>query len=516
MIQILEDTTVSSLLELFHTQDDTEETMEVTEKEHDFEDMSNLYNQDIKQFINSLPKSVNYNTILIEKVDCGTMTQNLITEVKTVTSGENIGADPDSIAREDIQKKKGEIFDTETLKYEIKKGKENLNNNPINEKKDESKMVSSRTPFFERTPNGKFVCFICKGEYNSRDGLQSHIRIKHDGVRFSCTQCDYTATRLKHLTDHKQTKHEGVMFKCDKCDLQSHNQNSIRDHKKRKHSGEIQENGSTGTKKLCPAETVRSVKPKTEVSTLILVNTLLNDILTDIWTKAANPPTKSFQFDRTVSSNKTLTSAFVVSGKLSKWQSMKCGECGKTTKTVKSLKKHITKNHLQLQQQCTHCYFVSNIKAAMNQHYRKKHRETIVSEAGVERFDYVQRSSESMSDTFWEREWGIIVLGRTREDAGVKIKDQEKKKYFPKKSEGTIPVHGVRKCQVNIKLLSKDDFKKHLYIGKERIIPSYSCNKCEEAFLQEIDLQKHTAISHLARLTCNVSDILRVRTRHHG
>ena len=78
-IQILEDTTVSSLLELFHTQDDTEETIEAIEKEPAFEDMSNLYKQDIKQFINSLPKSVNYNTILIEKVDCGTMTENLMT-----------------------------------------------------------------------------------------------------------------------------------------------------------------------------------------------------------------------------------------------------------------------------------------------------------------------------------------------------------------------------------------------------------------------------------------------------
>ena len=134
----------------------------------------------------------------------------------------------------------------------------------------------------------------------------------------------------------------------------------------------------------------------------------------------------------------------------------------------------------------------------------------------MERFDYAQRSSESMSDTFWEREWGILALGRTREDTGKKVKEQEKKKSFPKKSEGTISVHGVRKCQVNIGLLSKDDLRKHLDFGQERIVPSYSCNKCEEAFLQEIDLQKHTAISHLARLTCNVSDILRVRTRHHG
>ena len=153
----------------------------------------------------------------------------------------------------------------------------------------------------------------------------------------------------------------------------------------------------------------------------------------------------------------------------------------------------------------------------MNQHYRKKHKETIFAEAGVERFDYVHRSSESMSDTFWEREWGILTL---REEAGEKGNDQVKKrtyqKCFPKKSKGTIPVHGVRKCQVNIKLLSKDDLRMHLNFGHKLIVQSYICNKCEEDFPQEIDLQKHKAFSHLALLTCSVSDVLKIRNRHHG
>ena len=160
MIQTLEDTTVSSLLELFHTQDDTEETIEVIENEPAFEDMSNLYNKDIKQFINSLPKSLNYDTIFVKKVDCETMTENCMTEVKTVTNSEYIGADPDSIAEEDIKKKKGEILDTDNLKGETKNGEDHLDNDPINEKKDESKRFFTRTPLFERTSSGKFVCYI--------------------------------------------------------------------------------------------------------------------------------------------------------------------------------------------------------------------------------------------------------------------------------------------------------------------------------------------------------------------
>ena len=45
--------------------------------------------------------------------------------------------------------------------------------------------------------------------------LLGHIKYVHEGMKYNCDQCDYTAITNWLLIRHKQHEHEGM--KCDKC-----------------------------------------------------------------------------------------------------------------------------------------------------------------------------------------------------------------------------------------------------------------------------------------------------------
>ena len=63
--------------------------------------------------------------------------------------------------------------------------------------------------------------------------LRTHIKSKHEGVKYACNQCDYQATQQFNLTTHIKAKHEGVKYSCDLCDYQLNSKSSLYMHKKR-------------------------------------------------------------------------------------------------------------------------------------------------------------------------------------------------------------------------------------------------------------------------------------------
>ena len=44
--------------------------------------------------------------------------------------------------------------------------------------------------------------------------MARHKRAVHEGVQYTCTQCDYHATSEGFLTPHKMTVHLGVKYPC--------------------------------------------------------------------------------------------------------------------------------------------------------------------------------------------------------------------------------------------------------------------------------------------------------------
>lgn len=73
-----------------------------------------------------------------------------------------------------------------------------------------------------------------KGHYNS---FLYHKKSKHDGTRYTCDVCDYTASTVAYLKVHKRTKHEGIRYPCDECEFMAASTTYLKQHKKVKHLG---------------------------------------------------------------------------------------------------------------------------------------------------------------------------------------------------------------------------------------------------------------------------------------
>ena len=55
---------------------------------------------------------------------------------------------------------------------------------------------------------GKFECEQCHKTYSGRGALYTHKQSAHQGVKYSCDQCEYQTKQYSNLTRHIQNKHE--------------------------------------------------------------------------------------------------------------------------------------------------------------------------------------------------------------------------------------------------------------------------------------------------------------------
>ena len=67
--------------------------------------------------------------------------------------------------------------------------------------------------------------------------LKKHKEDKHEGIRYPCDQCEYSATQISNLKIHKKTKHGGIRYPCDQCDLVCASKQTLKRHKESKHEG---------------------------------------------------------------------------------------------------------------------------------------------------------------------------------------------------------------------------------------------------------------------------------------
>ena len=65
--------------------------------------------------------------------------------------------------------------------------------------------------------------------------LKEHKQARHEGVTYGCKEYDYKATWRDRLTLHVNTKHEGLMYRCNNRVYKAIAQRSLTDHKKSKH-----------------------------------------------------------------------------------------------------------------------------------------------------------------------------------------------------------------------------------------------------------------------------------------
>ena len=100
--------------------------------------------------------------------------------------------------------------------------------------------------------SGKFaastVCSLMKHiqykhlevKYPSVNMLQLPCQLKnqneHEGVRYPCKQCNFTASNKSYLKRHFEHKHYGVMYPCTQCELAATTASALKNHNKTKHN----------------------------------------------------------------------------------------------------------------------------------------------------------------------------------------------------------------------------------------------------------------------------------------
>ena len=75
-----------------------------------------------------------------------------------------------------------------------------------NESVDENEIASS-TASYESTqqmsvPSDSSKCPQCDVVFAQRQGMLKHVRYKHEGVKYPCSQCDFKATQQSSLKTH--------------------------------------------------------------------------------------------------------------------------------------------------------------------------------------------------------------------------------------------------------------------------------------------------------------------------
>ena len=84
---------------------------------------------------------------------------------------------------------------------------------------------------------GKMVkCNQCDHKTTKKQGLKSHLRLKHGLEMLQCDMCDYKSASESSMSSHKKRTHEGKKYDCDQCDFTTSEYYLLSRHVKRMHS----------------------------------------------------------------------------------------------------------------------------------------------------------------------------------------------------------------------------------------------------------------------------------------
>ena len=76
-----------------------------------------------------------------------------------------------------------------------------------------------------------FLCKICNREFSCLTSLN-----RHEGMRYTCDQCDYKFTDTGNLDKHVKTIHGGIHYPCSQCDYKATQKPYLKSHVSSKHN----------------------------------------------------------------------------------------------------------------------------------------------------------------------------------------------------------------------------------------------------------------------------------------
>ena len=81
-------------------------------------------------------------------------------------------------------------------------------------------------------------CNMCDFRSKDQPQAEKHNQEKHNGVKYTCNQCDYESQIFKDLDEHQnENKHEGMKFQCHLCKYRATLQGNLKVHVQAMHEG---------------------------------------------------------------------------------------------------------------------------------------------------------------------------------------------------------------------------------------------------------------------------------------
>ena len=80
-----------------------------------------------------------------------------------------------------------------------------------------------------------YYCDQCDFRAAKSERIKAHRMTMHGNANYACDQCYYRSTKQFNLKHHMQVKHEGVRYECDQCDHKATLPNNLLKHKLRYH-----------------------------------------------------------------------------------------------------------------------------------------------------------------------------------------------------------------------------------------------------------------------------------------
>ena len=72
-------------------------------------------------------------------------------------------------------------------------------------------------------------------QMRKQSSINSHKRALHEGIKFSCGQCQHEATTVGSLDQHKRLVHEVIKYPCRQCQYQATSKGDLTKHERAVH-----------------------------------------------------------------------------------------------------------------------------------------------------------------------------------------------------------------------------------------------------------------------------------------
>ena len=83
----------------------------------------------------------------------------------------------------------------------------------------------------------KLDCDLCEKQFNLASALSKHKRVVHRKVKYDCDQCNKTFNNQIGRTAHKKKVHQGINFECKDCGKEYSSGSNLSRHRKQHNKG---------------------------------------------------------------------------------------------------------------------------------------------------------------------------------------------------------------------------------------------------------------------------------------